>query len=136
MALGHKMKQSGIVRPIVSGLAFIVLIIVLPVLLLVAVPVALVLKILGIGQKCDRSAEEVATYICSFIENTDDDYDWDDFTSVTITNPKLEAIRKQAADIPLPMNIEGLGKLKELLKQAEALQGGAAIKTTEACNCQ
>jgi hypothetical protein len=87
----------------------------------VVVPVILLLKILGIGQTVDRTPAEVADYIRDFIEGTGGDWDWDDFTSVTIKDPVLDSIRDRACCIDLPVNSTGLDELKALLAEAEAL---------------
>jgi hypothetical protein len=85
------------------------------------IPVILFLKLFRIGQTTERSATDVAGFIRDFIEGTGGDWDWDDFTSVTIKDPKLESIRARACYIELPVNSTGLNELKVLLAEAEAL---------------
>ena len=92
-------------------------------LLPVAVPVILFLKLFGIGQFTDRSAEEVAGFIRDFMEDSGGEWDWDDFTSGTIKSPELGSIRHEACMIDLPLTPAGIDKLKELLAKAEALAG-------------
>jgi hypothetical protein len=65
-------------------------------LLPVAVPVILFLKLFGIGQSTDRSANEVAGFIRDFIEGTGGEWDWDDFICVPIKAPELDSIRRRS----------------------------------------
>lgn len=67
----------------------------------------------------DRSAGEVAHFLRDFLEGTGGDWDWDEFESVPITDPRLEAIRKAAvmAGPPEP----DIPRLKALLAEAERL---------------
>jgi len=62
-------------------------------LLPLAIPVALLLKIFNVGQSKERSPEEVAGFIRDFIEDSGGEWDWDDFTSVTIKSPELDSRR-------------------------------------------
>ena len=87
----------------------------------IALPVILLLKLFGIGKNTERSAEEVAGFIRDFIESTGGDWDWDDFISVSIKNPRLEAIRDEATMVELPVTATGLEELGGLMEKAEAL---------------
>jgi hypothetical protein len=92
-------------------------------LLPVAVPVILFLKLFGIGQSTDRSADEVAGFIRDFIEGSGGEWDWDDFISVPIKARELESIRAEASMVELPLSPTGIDELKRLLVKAEALPG-------------
>jgi hypothetical protein len=59
--------------------------------------VALALRFLPGKKTRDRSAEEVAQYLRNFINGEGENWDWDDFESVPITDPELDRIRKEAA---------------------------------------
>lgn len=83
-------------------------------------PIALVAKLVSTKKTRDRSAAEVAGFLRDFIDGTGGEWDWDDFTSVPITNQRLDAIRIEADRIPLPINQAGRIKLAELLARAEA----------------
>lgn len=83
-------------------------------------PVALVVGLFSKPAK--RTPAEVAGFIRDFIEGTGGDWDWDDFTSVHLSDPELEAIRREADMIALPVTPEGKGQLKALLVRAEALK--------------
>ena len=69
----------------------------------------------------DLSADEVVNYLRDFIEGTGGEWDWDDFTSEPIKNPRLESIRIRASAISLPVNDKGRRKLQGLLQEAERL---------------
>jgi hypothetical protein len=90
-------------------------------LLPVAVPVILFLKLFGIGQATDRSADEVAGFIRDFIDGTGGEWDWDDFISVPIKAPELDSIRAEASIVELPLSPTGIDELKRLLVKAEVL---------------
>jgi hypothetical protein len=47
-----------------------------------------------------RTREEVAKTIETFVSGTGRQWDWDDFTSIRIDDPDLEAIRKKCVAIP------------------------------------
>lgn len=89
----------------------------------VAVPVILLLKLFRIGQSRVRSPEEVAEFIRDFLEDLGGAWDWDDFISVTIKDPRLDEIRAEACMVGLPLTSTGIDELKRLLAKAEALSG-------------
>jgi hypothetical protein len=95
------------------------------ILIVVAVPLAAVAGLFSwvFGIKAKLSATEVATYLRDFIEGRGEDWDWDDFRSVAIADPRLEDIRHRAAVIDLPCTDEGLKTLRGLLVEAERLAG-------------
>ncbi len=70
-----------------------------------------------------RTPQEVAKILRGFIAGTGGEWDWDDFTSTPISNPELEAIRQEAETVPLPVNDEGLAKLRALLDRVNAIPG-------------
>ena len=43
--------------------------------------------------KAERTSSEVARYIQDFIDQAGGDWDWDDFTSIAISDPRLDEIR-------------------------------------------
>jgi hypothetical protein len=69
-----------------------------------------------------RTPAEVAGFIRDFLEGRGGEWDWDDFTSVPLVDPKLEAIRLGAASIALPVTVDGMAQLKTLLSRAEILK--------------
>jgi len=64
-----------------------------------------------------RTPEEVVSCLRDFIEGTGGPWDWDDFVSIPIADPRLEAIRKRASKFP----DVGPGELEALLSEAEVL---------------
>jgi len=52
----------------------------------------------------DRSVGDVVGFLRDFIDGRGGEWDWDDFTSVPITDPTLEAIRAEADLISLPID--------------------------------
>ncbi|WP_312218677.1 hypothetical protein [Brevundimonas sp.] len=62
--------------------------------------------------------EDVVSCLSNFLENRGGPYDWDDFISVDIADPALEAIRAAAANIDLPVNADGERRIRDLLTEA------------------
>jgi hypothetical protein len=86
----------------------------------VTLPLALFASLLSAPSK--RTPGEVAGYIRDFIEGTGSEWDWDDFISMPIADPLLEAIRLEARRIPLPVTQLGMMKLEDLFTRAEAIK--------------
>jgi hypothetical protein len=61
----------------------------------------------------------VARYLRDFISGSGEDWDWDDFESVPIKNPALDALRKAAA-LAGPPNPD-MDRLRTLLAEAEGM---------------
>lgn len=97
----------------------------------IVVPIILVLKVFGIGKYKQRSAKEVAGFIGDFIEGSGGAWDRDDFISVSIKDPNLEAIRYEASMVGLPVSESGMEELKRIKEKAEVLasacEGGVAV---------
>ncbi|MDZ4380190.1 MAG: hypothetical protein U0942_02490 [Parvibaculum sp.] len=93
----------------------------LPVIL-IASPILKLIDILLPSRGIERTPAEVAGFIYDFIEGSGGDWGWDDFTSIPIADPHLEAIRAEAEMVQLPITPEGMGKLRELLARARALK--------------
>ena len=64
---------------------------------------------------------EVAGFLRDAAGGTGSEWDWDDFTSVPITDSRLETIRAEAALIPLPIDPEGTQKLRDLIYRTEQI---------------
>jgi len=73
-------------------------------------PITLLAKLLSTKKTRDRSAAEVAGFLRDFIDGSGGEWDWDDFTSVPITNQRLDNIRIEAGRIPLADN-RGIGRV-------------------------
>lgn len=87
----------------------------------VLIPVAIVVKLVTMPfeRPHKRTAEEVARYLRSFLEDSGGEWDWEDFTSIPLADPGLESIRQRAASVALPITEEGRGTLLALLAEAE-----------------
>ena len=103
----------------ISGWPAVVLAIVLSPLLALW---ALALKLKPFQKTSARTPGEVAGYIGDFLDGTGGEWDWDDFISVPITDPRLEAIRQEARGVYLPANEGGKQKLEELKLRARSLR--------------
>ena len=90
---------------------------------IVALPLVVLAALVSwvFGLKAKLSASEVATYLRNFVEGGGEPWDWDDFTSVPIDDPRLEDIRLRALAIDLPVTDEGSAVLRELLLEADDL---------------
>ena len=95
-----------------------------PVAIVAAIAVQLVVRTFGLKNSADLTAEDVAGYLEGFIEGRGGDWDWDDFTSIPITDPALDAIRQEAGTVQFPIDDAGDAKLRELLTRARSLQTG------------
>jgi hypothetical protein len=56
-----------------------------------------------------------------FLDDTGGDRDWDNFTTYSLKDKQIDAIRKEAFNIDLPLNNEGREKLGELLMRLQNL---------------
>ena len=85
----------------------------------IALPIALIAGLLPGKKTVDRTPEDVAGYPRDFISGTGGEWDWDDFESVPITDPRLESIRQRAARAAPPN--PDLEALRKLASEAEGL---------------
>jgi hypothetical protein len=90
---------------------------VIPIILLVILSE----RLFGIKSTADLTARDVEGYLQDFLEGGGGDWDWDDFTSIRITDPELDDIREEAAFVQLPLTEDGLAKLRELLERVRAM---------------
>jgi hypothetical protein len=102
----------------VSGWPAILLV---PLILPLAAAIALGERFLGLSKTADLTADDVVGYLEDFRQGRGGDWDWDDFTSISITDPALEAIREEADLLMLPLEPDGEAKLNELLDRARSL---------------
>lgn len=91
-----------------------------------AIPVVILLLLLserlfGLRSTADLTAREVENCLRDFLNGRGGAWDWDDFTSIPITDPTLDAIREQAAYVQWPLDGSGRATLEELLEQVRAL---------------
>lgn len=87
-----------------------------------AIPVILLIvfseRLFGLKTSADLTARDVEGHLRDFLEGTGRDWDWDDFTSIPITDPSLEAVRREAAAVDLPLTEHGRVTLINLLDTA------------------
>lgn len=85
----------------------------------VAIPIILMIKLaeraFGLKTTADLTASDVVSYLDDFISGRGGSWDWDDFTSIAITDSALESVRVEATAIDLPTDDAGEAKLRELL---------------------
>jgi len=93
---------------------------------LIAIPIILLInvahRLFGLKISEDLTAADVASYLDDFLNGRDGDWDWDDFTSIPITDRMLDEIRREAANVDLPLDEAGRATLEELLARARELK--------------
>ena len=89
----------------------------------IILPIALVVAPLAalFSRPLNRTPEEVVRYLRDFVDGTGGDWDFDDFTSIPIADPRLESIRDRASRVQEPITEESGEKLRSLLAEAEAI---------------
>lgn len=90
---------------------------------IVFIPIAIVLKLVTMPfeRPITRTPAEVARYLRDFLDGSGGEWDFDDFSSVPIADPRLDTIRERASRFNGPKSVEGLTELRALLAEAEAL---------------
>ena len=96
---------------------------VIPIILLII----LAERLFGLKSSSDLTPRDVETYLQDFLDGGGGDWDWDDFTSIPITDPALERIREEAAFVELPLTDEGRATLRQLLEKVRAMQQTSAV---------
>jgi hypothetical protein len=98
-----------------------------PALLLapIAIPFILLVKLaerlFGLKTKADLTAKDVESYLNDFLHGRGGKWDFDDFTSIRITDRELDAIREEAAFVQMPLTDEGIETLRQLLARVRAM---------------
>ena len=94
----------------------------LPFIIPVMIIVIPLLNLFGLNKK-KATPDYVISYLEKFIAGEDGDRDWDDFSSIPLTDPQLENIRQRACDAG-PWTALGMdiSVLQQLLEEARALQ--------------
>ncbi|NGM50047.1 hypothetical protein G5B46_10550 [Caulobacter sp. 602-2] len=84
-----------------------------------AAPVVLLTRLWPGKQTADRTPDEVAGVLRAFIDGTGGVWDWDDFESTPITDPRLDALRHRAVQAgPPDTDVEALAAV---LAEVEAM---------------
>jgi len=90
----------------------------------IAIPIILLIKlaeVLGLKTSANLTAQDVEAYLQDFLDGRGGEWDWDDFTSIPITDPELEDIRRGALDVDLPLDDQGRTQLQSLLDRVRQL---------------
>src|SRR5437870_4593806 len=89
------------------------------------IPIILLLllceRVFGLKSTADLTPKDVESYLQDLLDGSGGDWDWDDFTSVRITDPSLDAIREQASYVDLPLDGTGRATLEQLLEQVQTM---------------
>ena len=101
---------------------FLKFVIALP-LLVLAIPLAALAALVTwvFGLKRNLSAQEVADELRDFLSGRGKMYEWDDFVTLTIADPRLDHIRERAFEIQLPLTDNDRAVLQMLLAEADQL---------------
>ena len=65
----------------------------------IAVLIGALILVAKLLPRLERTPPEVAQYIDDFINESGDEWDWDDFTTVPIRDPILDSIRQRCSEI-------------------------------------
>lgn len=75
-----------------------------------------------------KDQQEEAAYaartIRTFLDETCDPYDWDNFTFGSLRDPAIDSIRHRASGVDLPVDADGLRELLALADEADRLAKG------------
>lgn len=66
--------------------------------------------------------------IKGFLSGTSRKWDWDDFTSCSLRDPRMNSIRHRASRVDLPLDEEGEAVLQQLLAAASELPDWRCVK--------
>jgi len=109
IAIGRRVHISGWPAILLAPLA-------IPLILLIKVAQ----RVFELKTSADLTARDVENYLRDFLEGTGADWDWDDFTSIPITDPCLDSVREEAAFVSLPLDADGEATLRQLLENVRA----------------
>jgi hypothetical protein len=92
----------------------------------VFIPIILLLRLaksmFGLKSTEDLTPEDVERYLQEFLEGSGGDWDWDDFTSIPLTDPELDRIREEALYMEPPLSEEDRLRLVELLAHVRTMK--------------
>ncbi|WP_051121292.1 hypothetical protein [Sphingomonas elodea] len=78
-------------------------------------------RLFGFKRSADLNPVDVARYLSDFLDGSGEEWDWDDFTSIPISDHTLDRIRQEADAVPLPLTTHGEAQLRALLARVRAL---------------
>lgn len=84
--------------------------------------VVIAIHIFGLKNTVDRTPAEVETVLHDFLDGTGGEWDWDDFTSVGITDPDLNYIRVEAGRLMPPFDAQDEQRLRALIDDVRRLR--------------
>ncbi len=90
---------------------------------IVLLPIFIVVKLilLPFEKPANVSPSDVSKFLREFHDGTGGDWDYDEFVSVPIADPRLEKIRMHVSDLELPITDEGRSELRKLLTEVERM---------------
>ncbi|HEX8193357.1 MAG TPA: hypothetical protein VF552_10705 [Allosphingosinicella sp.] len=71
--------------------------------------------------KHQQDGAQIAATIRAFLNGSAAGWDWDDFTSCSLFDARLDSIRVRAARVNLPIDCQGRETLERLAQEAERL---------------
>ena len=83
------------------------------------IPIGLLVNLLRGRKTTDRTPEDVIGFMNDLIDGSGGPWDWDEFESVSITDPELDAIRQRA--IPAGPPEPDVGTLRNLISEVQVL---------------
>jgi hypothetical protein len=83
------------------------------------VPIGFLANVLPSGKTADRTPEDVIGFMSDLISGSGGPWDWDEFESVPITDPQLDAIRRRA--IPAGPPGPDVATLQSLIAEVRVL---------------
>jgi hypothetical protein len=92
-----------------------------PFLVPVILCIKLVERLFGRERRADLTVRDVESYPRNIINGTGDEWDWDDFTCIPLSDPRLEELRIEAGSICLPADEEGMAHLHRLLARVQGM---------------
>lgn len=93
---------------------------------ILAIPFIPLLNWLGWNRKTAKP-DYVVEYLERFIAGTEGEWDWDDFCSVPLRDPRHDDIRERACRFgpPVPLTEQNREELRKLVEEARSLAGKA-----------
>ncbi len=90
---------------------------------IVLLPIIILIKLILIPfeKPANIKPSEVSKFLREFHDGTGGAWDYDDFVSVPIADPRLDKIRKRVSDLELPITDEGKSELRKLLAEVERM---------------
>lgn len=86
-------------------------------------PLFLTVKIvmLPFEKPLDRTPEEVLQYLRGILDGSDGPWDWDDFTTQPIADPRLDDIRNRLAALDVPLSEADRPAIMMLIAETEVI---------------